>query len=43
MCKIKIQQDFITRTKQGYDKKMYPKLVLNKLEVMCNSTFIYTH
>jgi hypothetical protein len=38
MCKTRIQQDFITRkkqkTKQGYDKKMYPKLVLNKLKVM---------
>jgi hypothetical protein len=29
-------------TKQGYDKKMYPKLMLNKLKVMGNSTSIYT-
>jgi hypothetical protein len=27
---------------KGYDKKMYPKLVLNKLKVMGGSTFIYT-
>jgi hypothetical protein len=31
------------KIKQGYDKKTYPKLVLNKLKVMRNSTFIYTH
>jgi hypothetical protein len=30
-------------TKEGYDKKMYPKLVLNKLNIMKNSTSIYTH
>jgi hypothetical protein len=30
-------------TKQGYNFKTYPKLVLNKLKVMRNSTFIYTH
>jgi ATP adenylyltransferase/5',5'''-P-1,P-4-tetraphosphate phosphorylase II len=30
-------------TKQGYDKKIYPKLVLNKLKVMGKSTFIYTY
>jgi uncharacterized protein (UPF0333 family) len=29
-------------TKQNYDKKTYPKLVLNKPKVMENSTFIYT-
>jgi len=29
--------------KQGYDKKMYPKLMLNILNVMKNSTTIYTH
>ncbi len=34
MCKKKIQQDFITKTKQGCDKKMYPKSVLNRLKVM---------
>jgi hypothetical protein len=27
---------------QGYDKKMYPKLMLKKLKVMANSTSIYT-
>jgi hypothetical protein len=27
MYKTKIQQDFIIRTKQACDKKMYPKLV----------------
>jgi acid phosphatase class B len=31
------------KTKQGYDKKMYPKLVLNKLKVIGNLIFIYTH
>jgi hypothetical protein len=30
-------------TKQGYDKKTYKILVLNKLKVMGNSTFIYTY
>jgi hypothetical protein len=30
-------------TKQGYDKKMYPKLVLNKLNVKGNFTSIYTY
>jgi hypothetical protein len=29
-----------TKTKQGYDKEMYPKLVLNKLKVMGNFDFI---
>jgi hypothetical protein len=29
-------------TKQGYDKKTYPKLMLNKLKVMGNYTFICT-
>ncbi len=47
MCEMRIQQDFITRkkqkTKQGYDKKTYSKLVLNKLKVMGNSTSIYTY
>jgi len=28
-------------TKQGYDKKTYPKLVLNRLKVMRNSSSIY--
>jgi hypothetical protein len=28
-------------TKQGYDKKTYLKLVLNKLKVMENCTYIY--
>jgi hypothetical protein len=27
---------------KGYDKKKYPKLVLNKLKVMGNPTHIYT-
>jgi hypothetical protein len=47
MGKIKFQQNFIIitrkRTKQGCDKRMYPKLVFNKLKVMGNSTSIYTH
>jgi hypothetical protein len=30
-----------TKTKQGYDKKMYTKLVLNSLKM--DSTSIYTH
>jgi hypothetical protein len=29
-------------TEQGYDKKMYPKLELNRLKIMEISTFIYT-
>jgi len=42
---IKIQQNFICKkeTKQGYDKKMHPKLMLNKLNVMGDSSYIYTH
>jgi hypothetical protein len=32
-----------TKKKQGYDKKMYPKLMLNILKVMVNFTFIYTY
>jgi hypothetical protein len=32
-----------TKIKQGCDKKTYPKLVLNRLKIMGNSTFIYTH
>jgi hypothetical protein len=35
-CKEKI------KIEQGYDKNMYPKLLLNKLKVMGNSTSIYT-
>jgi hypothetical protein len=31
------------KKKKNYDKKTYPKLVLNKLNVTWNSTFIYTH
>jgi hypothetical protein len=40
----KIHQGFIAKKKkkQGYDKKTYPKLVLNKLKVVGNSTSIYT-
>jgi hypothetical protein len=30
-------------TKQCYDKKTYPKLMLNRLKVMKISTYIYTH
>jgi len=32
-----------TRTKQGYEKKMYPKIMLNKLKVMKNVIPIYIH
>jgi hypothetical protein len=32
-----------TRIEQGCDKRTYPKLVLNKLKVMWDSTYIYTH
>jgi len=31
------------KIKQGYNKKKTPKLMLNKLKVMNNSTFICTH
>jgi len=31
-----------TRTKQGCDKKKYPKLVLNRLKVIEGLTSIYT-
>ncbi len=27
---------------KGYDKKSYPKLMLNKMKVMGDPTFIYT-
>jgi hypothetical protein len=47
MCKIIFQWNFIAitikKTKQGYDKRMYPKLVLNKLKAMDNFTAIYIH
>jgi hypothetical protein len=40
MCEIRIQQDFIAKnkqkTKKHNDKKMHPKLVLNKLKVIRN-------
>jgi hypothetical protein len=42
---IKIQQDFIAKkqkTKQSYEKKTHPKLMLNKPKVLENYTFIYT-
>jgi hypothetical protein len=47
-CKTKFQQNFIVRPKKKQNKvmikkKMYPKLVLNKLKVMRNSTSIYAH
>jgi hypothetical protein len=32
----------INKTKQGYDKKTYPKFVLNILKAIKNSIFIYT-
>jgi hypothetical protein len=31
------------KTWQGYDKRTYPKLVLNILKIIENSTFIYTY
>ncbi len=31
----------ITYENKGYDMKMYPKLMLNKLKVMRGPTFIY--
>ncbi len=41
----RIPKKFITKIKieQCYDKKTYSKLVLNKLNVIKNSTPIYTH
>ncbi len=33
----------MTKIKQDHDKDMYPKLVLNKLKVIWDSTFFYTH
>jgi hypothetical protein len=33
----------ITKIEQDHDKYMYPKLVLNILKVMSDSTSIYTH
>jgi len=33
----------MTRTKQDHDKDTYPKLMLNVLQVMWDSTFIYIH
>lgn len=47
MCKTNIQQDFITRTIQKYNKdvtkKCTQKLMLNILKVMYDCTFIHTH
>jgi hypothetical protein len=44
MCKIKIQIRFYCKeemkTEQGYDKKMYYKLTLNRLKLMKNFTSI---
>jgi hypothetical protein len=31
------------KKEQSYDKRIYPKLVLNRLNIMGNSTSIYTH
>jgi hypothetical protein len=46
-CKTKFQQNFIVRPKRKQNKvmikQMYPKLVLNKLKVMGNSTSIDAH
>jgi hypothetical protein len=41
----KIQQDFIAKKKQNKDttRNCIQKLLLNKLKVMGNSTFIYTY
>jgi hypothetical protein len=39
---IKIDYKNETRTKQSCDKKMYPKLVLNKLKVIKGPTSTYT-
>jgi len=33
----------MNRTEQDHNKNTYPKLVLNRLNVMCDSIFIYTH
>jgi hypothetical protein len=46
MCKTRFQQNFIARTrknKKGCDKRMHPKLILNRLKVIRNFTSIYTH
>jgi catabolite regulation protein CreA len=46
MCKIKIQHDFNAKTKQERKKVVFKKkskLVLKKLKVILDSTFIYTH
>jgi hypothetical protein len=40
MCKTKIYYE--TKIKEGCDKKMYPKLVLNILKVIKASICIYT-
>jgi hypothetical protein len=40
--KILLQEGY-QEAKQSCDKKMYPKLVLNKLKIMGNFTFIYIH
>ncbi len=31
------------KKEQGYNKETYPKLVLNKLNIMGNSTFNFTY
>jgi hypothetical protein len=33
----------MTKTEQDHNKYMYPKLMLNKLKIMWDSTSIYTH
>jgi hypothetical protein len=40
MCEARTQQYFIAKKKQKQNKKMFPKLMLNILKVMGNSTFI---
>jgi hypothetical protein len=44
-CEIRIQLYFIAKdkTKQSFERKTYPKLVLNILKVIKISTSIYTH
>ncbi len=39
----RIQQDFIIKKKQKYDKKTYPNFVLNRSKILRIPNFIYTH
>jgi hypothetical protein len=36
-----VEKDFMSKIEQDHDKDTYPKLILNKLNVMWDSTFIY--